>query len=103
MQQGTGAVSRCCTILSKPQATAPGTVSMIKDNSMCRGCEKCAKGCEYKAITMIDYVDGFKVSAINPILCKGCGACAAICQAGAITPKHFKTTQINTMVEAAFA
>lgn len=102
MQQGIGAVSRCCTILSKSQAAASGTVSMVKDNSMCRGCEKCAKGCEYNAITMVDYADGFKVSEINPILCKGCGACAAICQAGAITPKHFKTTQINTMVEAAF-
>ncbi|MDI6786141.1 MAG: FAD-dependent oxidoreductase [bacterium] len=103
MQQAAGAVSRCSTILSKPKAVASGAVSMVLDKSLCRGCEKCADGCEFKAINMVDYTDGFKVSEINPILCKGCGACASFCQAGAITPKHFMTSQINAMVEAALA
>jgi len=102
-EQGAGAVSRALTILSKSEIQAEGAVSMVKDDSLCRGCEKCAEGCEFNAIEMVDYIGGTRVSKINPIVCKGCGACAAQCQTGAITPLHFATSQINGMVEAALA
>ena len=99
--QGLGAVARASTILSKDEVSAEGNISMLKDDSLCRGCEKCADGCEFNAIEMRDCEDGTKVSYINPVLCKGCGACAAQCQAGAITPRGFSTYQIMEMVGVA--
>ena len=99
--QGMGAVARASTILSKDEVSAEGNISMLKDDSLCRGCEKCANGCEFNAIEMRDCEDGTKVSYINPVLCKGCGACAAQCQAGAITPRGFSTYQIMEMVKVA--
>jgi heterodisulfide reductase subunit A len=101
ISQASGAVARASTILSKDEVFSEGSISVLKDDSLCRGCEKCKDGCEFNAIEMVDYIDGTMVSKINPILCKGCGACAAICQAGAIIPLHFASYQINAMVEAA--
>lgn len=98
--QGLGAVGRALTYLSKNEVSAEANISMIKDESLCRGCAKCADGCEFNAIEMRECEDSTKISFINPVLCKGCGSCASQCQAGAIIPKGFSTYQITEMIRA---
>jgi heterodisulfide reductase subunit A len=40
-----------------------------------------------------------KKAKVNEILCKGCGACVAACPSGAAQQKHFRDSQLVSMIE----
>jgi heterodisulfide reductase subunit A len=69
------------------------------DELLCRGCGKCAKVCEYDAISLVDKF-GVKVAEVNEALCEGCGTCATFCPTGAVDIRHFRDHQIESMLQA---
>ncbi len=113
ISQALGAAARAATILSKEQVRASGVVARV-DESLCRGCRRCAEGCEFGAIEFVDLPQAMglffrstnqpavqTVARVNPVLCKGCGACAVICPTGAMQAAHFTSDQVMAMVHAA--
>jgi heterodisulfide reductase subunit A len=98
--QALAAAARVNTILSKPYIEAEGVVCVV-DEEKCIACGRCEEICEYGAPRVEEVKPGVFKSKINEALCKGCGSCAVACCSGAIRPKHFKTEQILTMIEAA--
>ena len=75
-------------------------ITCYVDIDMCRGCGKCEKVCEYKAISMRQIKEGVLVSEIDEAVCKGCGTCVAICTTGAIKARHFSDKRIEQMLES---
>jgi heterodisulfide reductase subunit A2 len=118
ISQAYGAASRAATVLSKDQIQASGIVAQVQE-SLCRGCERCAEVCEFGAIDFVnrEQEDGLwgpcpwnpreetgdsrRVARVNPVLCKGCGACAVVCPTSALQACHFTSEQITAMVRAA--
>ncbi len=99
VSQALAAAARVNTVLSKPFIEAEGVVSVV-DEEKCIACGRCEEICEYGAPSITEVSPGMFKSRINEALCKGCGSCAVACCSGAIRPKHFKTEQILTMIEA---
>ncbi len=66
------------------------------DEAKCSGCRICNDLCPFNAIT---FVEGRRVTEINPALCQGCGTCVAGCPAGAITGSGFSDEQILSQIE----
>jgi ferredoxin len=75
-------------------------ITCFVDQDMCRGCGKCEKVCEYKAVSLKPIKDGFVVSEIDEAICKGCGTCVAVCTTGAIKARHFTDRRIEQMLES---
>ncbi len=111
--QALGAAARAATVLSKEQVRAPGAVSHV-DESLCRGCRRCADVCEFGAIEFVELPlpetvffrltnrpAGRTVARVNPVLCKGCGACAVVCPTCAMQAAHFTSRQVTAMIQAA--
>ena len=99
VSQALAAAARVNTVLSKPFIEAEGVVSVV-DEAKCIACGRCEETCEYGAPSIVEVSPGVFKSRINEALCKGCGSCAVACCSTAIRPKHFKTEQILTMIEA---
>ena len=99
VSQALAAAARVNTVLSKPFIEADGVVSVV-DEDKCIACGRCEEICEYGAPSLVEVRPGVMKSRINEALCKGCGSCAVECCSRAIRPKHFKTEQILTMIEA---
>ena len=99
VSQALAAAARVNTVLSKPFIEAEGVVSVV-DEEKCIACGRCEEVCEYGAPSITEVSPGVFKSRINEALCKGCGSCAVACCSSAIRPKHFKTEQILTMIEA---
>ncbi len=99
VSQALAAAARVNTVLSKPFIEADGAVSVV-DEDKCIACGRCEEICEYGAPSLQEVRPGVMKSKINEALCKGCGSCAVACCSRAIRPKHFKTEQILTMIEA---
>jgi heterodisulfide reductase subunit A len=102
ISQALAAAARVNTVLSKPFIEAEGVVSEV-DPDKCIACGRCEEICEYGAPRVEEVSPGVFKSRINEALCKGCGSCAVACCSRAIRPKHFKTDQIMTMLEALLA
>ncbi len=102
ISQALAAAARVNTVLSKPSIEAEGVVSVV-DEDKCVGCGRCEELCEYGAPRLEEVSPGVFKSRIYEALCKGCGSCAVECCTRAIRPKHFRTDQIMTMIEAALA
>ncbi|MEW5748281.1 MAG: CoB--CoM heterodisulfide reductase iron-sulfur subunit A family protein [Candidatus Thermoplasmatota archaeon] len=102
ISQALAAAARVNTVLSKPFIEAEGVVSEV-DPEKCIACGRCEELCEYGAPRVEEVSPGVFKSKINEALCKGCGSCAVACCSRAIRPKHFKTDQIMTMLEALLA
>jgi heterodisulfide reductase subunit A-like polyferredoxin len=101
--QAMGAAARAATLLSKERLELEATVSEVIDAN-CDGCGYCIDPCPYKALTLIEYVQGDEIKKTvesNPALCKGCGVCMATCPKQGIFVWHFKPEQIGAMVDAA--
>ncbi|UCE91895.1 MAG: CoB--CoM heterodisulfide reductase iron-sulfur subunit A family protein [Methanobacteriota archaeon] len=102
VSQALAAAARVNTVLSRPFIEAEGIVSVV-DEDKCIGCGRCEEICEYGAPVVEEVSPGVFKSRINEALCKGCGSCAVECCTRAIRPKHFRSDQIITMIEAALA
>ncbi len=102
ISQALAAAARVNTVLSKPFIEAEGVVSVV-DEDKCIGCGRCEDVCEYGAPVVEEISPGIFKSRIKEALCKGCGSCAVECCTRAIRPKHFRSDQIITMIEAALA
>jgi len=111
ISQALGAAARATTILSREQVRSSGAVARVEE-SLCRGCERCAQACEFGAIEFVELERagvlyrpgpslGQKIARVNPVLCKGCGACAVVCPTGALQASHFTSRQVTTMIQAA--
>jgi heterodisulfide reductase subunit A len=94
--QANAAVSRACTILSKDQIEAEGTVAFI-NKRRCSGCGTCVIVCAYNAIELDEKE---KVVEVNSALCKGCGACAATCRSSAIDVNGFTNEELISVVSS---
>ena len=99
VSQALAAAARVNTVLSKPFIEAEGVVSVV-DEEKCIACGRCEEICKYGAPSIVEVSPAVFKSRINEVLCKGCGSCAVACCSRAIRPKHFKTEQILTMIEA---
>jgi heterodisulfide reductase subunit A len=99
ISQALAAAARVNTVLSKPFIEAEGVISEV-DPDRCIACGRCEEVCEYGAPRIEEVSPGVFKSRINEALCKGCGSCAVACCSRAIRPKHFRTDQIMTMLEA---
>ena len=99
ISQALAAAARVNTVLSKPFIEAEGVISEV-DPDKCIACGRCEEVCEYGAPRIEEVSPGVFKSRINEALCKGCGSCAVACCSRAIRPKHFRTDQIMTMIEA---
>ncbi len=102
ISQALAAAARVNTVLSKPFIEAEGVVSEV-DPEKCIACGRCEEVCEYGAPRVEEVSPGVFKSRINEALCKGCGSCAVACCSRAIRPKHFRSDQIMTMIEALLA
>ena len=102
ISQARAAAARVNTVLSRPFIEAEGVVSVV-DEDKCIGCGRCEEVCEYGAPAVEEVSPGVFRSRINEALCKGCGSCAVECCTRAIRPKHFRSDQILTMIEAALS
>ena len=102
ISQALAAAARVNTVLSKSFIEAEGVISEV-DPDKCIACGRCEEICEYGAPRVEEVSPGVFKSRINEALCKGCGSCAVACCSRAIRPKHFKTDQIMTMLEALLA
>ncbi|HEX9909042.1 MAG TPA: FAD-dependent oxidoreductase, partial [Thermoplasmata archaeon] len=100
VSQALAAAARVNTVLSKPFIEAEGGVSVV-DEDKCIACGRCEEICEYGAPRIEEVAPGVFKSRINEVLCKGCGSCAVACCSRAIGPRHFRTEQILTVIEAA--
>jgi len=99
VSQALAAAARVNTVLSKEFIEAEGVVSVV-DQDKCIACGRCEEICEYGAPSLVEVSPGVVKSKINEALCKGCGSCAVACCSHAISPKHFRSDQILTMIEA---
>lgn len=61
-----------------------GRWAAVVDESLCRGCGRCAEICQEGAVRLEESAGGTACSCISPALCAGCGACLAECPTGAI-------------------
>ena len=80
------------TILMEP-------ITSIIDRELCRACGTCVDVCEYGAISITNE-NGSSYALVNEALCEGCGTCATHCPTGAIDIRHFRDSQIESMLKA---
>ena len=51
----------------------------------CSGCGKCARNCQFAAITLLPGKDGGRGKAkVNRESCLGCGVCTVVCPTGSV-------------------
>jgi len=96
VSHASGAAAQALALATRGRVEISPTISWI-DPDVCAGCQTCIGLCAYSAI---EFDARRRVSVVNEALCKGCGSCAVACCSRAIRPKHFKTEQILTMIEA---
>ncbi|MEM3050077.1 MAG: FAD-dependent oxidoreductase [Thermoplasmata archaeon] len=100
ISQALAAAARVNTVLSKQYLEAEGAVCVV-DEDKCIACGRCEEVCKYGAPRLDEVRPGVVKSRINEALCKGCGSCAVACCSHAITARHFRSDQIERMIEAA--
>jgi len=82
------AASKVSTLLSKDKIIQELIIAEI-DETLCMGCHRCEKLCNYKAIT----VNGENIAEVDDLKCKGCGVCVSSCPARAIDLKYYREKQ----------
>jgi heterodisulfide reductase subunit A len=94
--QAHAAVSRACTILTRPFIEAEGkTAFVIKER--CMACGLCEANCPFAAIA-VDAAEA--VAVVNQVLCKGCGVCASSCRMNAADLNGYNNEEILAQIEA---
>lgn len=97
--QGLGAAARASIPLGKGAVEVEPIVSMLVDESLCRGCGMCASLCPYNAIEIVETQAGPKAKMIE-VACKGCGVCGSTCYRKAIKMNHFTDEQLTAQLRA---
>jgi len=87
--QARGAAARAATILSQPQLSISGVVSVV-DQDRCVACLTCVRVCPYH----VPVINAEGVAEIEAAACHGCGICASACPRRAIEVQHYKDAQI---------
>jgi len=95
ISQAYGAVARACTIISKKAIETESIIAEVNED-LCCGCSICIPLCPYNARELDTEK---KIAKVNEILCKGCGACVAACPSGAAQQRHFRDSQLVSMIE----
>jgi heterodisulfide reductase subunit A len=95
ISQAYGAVARACTVLSKDVMQTEYIIAEV-DEDLCSGCGICIPLCPYNARELDEEKH---IAKVNDVLCKGCGACVAACPSGAAQQRHFRDSQIRSMIE----
>jgi len=62
-----------------PMLTSSGYVSQV-DDDLCLGCGVCAEGCQFGALSLVDYR-----AVVDEAICMGCGVCVERCEQGALS------------------
>jgi len=65
------------------------------DETLCLGCHRCEKVCEYKAININDN----EIAQVDELKCKGCGVCISSCPARAIDLKYYRDRQFEAEIK----
>jgi len=100
ISQGYGAAARAYSAIETGVVEKEPIVAVLEE-SVCRGCGRCADVCEHHAIEMVEKEDGLKQAILDEIVCKGCGVCVAICPSGAISLGHLRPEQMEAVLDAA--
>ncbi|TET21883.1 MAG: CoB--CoM heterodisulfide reductase iron-sulfur subunit A family protein [Candidatus Cloacimonadota bacterium] len=99
--QANAAVSRACTILSKDEIKAEGTIAFVNIDK-CAACGTCESVCPFSAVKVVEKQTKWgldRYAEVTEALCKGCGACASSCRMSAIDIKGFSNKDIMAMID----
>lgn len=88
------AASKAAALLSHKTIIQELIIAEV-DETLCSGCHRCEKVCEYKAISISD--DG--IAQVNELKCKGCGVCISSCPARAIDLKYYRDRQFEAEIK----
>lgn len=58
-------------------------LSVVIDESLCRGCGRCLTACLYQAVSLKPVTDRGFTAVVDDGLCKGCGNCISVCPSNA--------------------
>lgn len=94
--QGSAAAARAAIPMAKGEVEVDPIVATT-DLDACIGCRICERVCPFGAVDIVD-----RKAVVKEILCTGCGVCAAACPTSAMQIRHFRDSQILSMIEAAF-
>jgi MinD superfamily P-loop ATPase len=62
----------------------------VIDNARCTHCGKCARFCQFNALTCLP-----NVTLVHPELCHSCGGCTIVCPSGAIREERVSVGSIQ--------
>jgi heterodisulfide reductase subunit A len=88
------AASKAAALLSHKTITQELIIAEV-DESLCLGCHRCEKLCEYDAIS----VDEDEIAKVDELKCKGCGVCISSCPARAIDLKYYRDNQFEAEIK----
>jgi len=91
--------SHVLSLLRRGTVFKYGSVAAV-DVSRCRGCGRCADGCEFDALLLEKDDDGALKASVDTLLCQGCGHCSTECCNGAIELMHYRRTQTLPQLRA---
>lgn len=89
-----GAASKVSTLLSNDTLSQELIIAEV-DESLCMGCHRCEKTCDFEAIT----VNEDDIAIVDDLKCKGCGACVTSCPARAIDLKYYRDRQFEQQLK----
>ncbi len=88
------AASKAATLLSNDTINQELIIAEV-DDTLCMGCHRCEKLCEYGAIT----VNENDIAEVDDLKCKGCGVCVSSCPARAIDLKYYRDRQFEQVIK----
>jgi len=88
------AASKAAALLSHKTITQELIIAEV-DESLCLGCHRCEKLCEYGAIS----INENEIAKVDELKCKGCGVCISSCPARAIDLKYYRDSQFEAEIK----
>jgi heterodisulfide reductase subunit A len=88
------AASKAAALLSHKTIIQELIIAEVEE-TLCLGCHRCEKLCEYKAISINEY----EIAQVDELKCKGCGVCISSCPARAIDLKYYRDRQFEAEIK----